>query len=292
MRAASSASLATVSDGQPAVSLVTPAIAPDGAVLLWLSALSEHTRQLSRDPRCSLLFQGVPEGPNPQTAPRVTVTGLAERIEDAELKSRWLARHPYAALYAEFGDFFLWRIVPQGGLAVLGFGRAHRLRAADLRPIEGEEDFTPNPSPEYVGQVDVQVAAPQVIGAGPMGERRVIPILGGQVTGPRLEGEVLPGGADFQLIRPDGVAEIEARYTIRLTNGALVYVVNRGLRHAAPEDMARLLRGEPVPPSRVYFRTTPVFETPDPDHAWLTRSLFLGLGERMPEAVRIRIFTL
>lgn len=143
---------------------------------------------------------------------------------------------------------------------------------------------------EFVGQVDVTVGPPLIVGAGPVGERRVIPILGGTVNGVRLNGEVLPGGADFQLIRPDGVAEIEARYVLRLSDGALVYVVNRGLRHAAPEDMARLLRGEPVPPERVYFRTAPAFETAAPEHSWLTRSLFVGVGERRPDAVRIRIF--
>lgn len=142
----------------------------------------------------------------------------------------------------------------------------------------------------FIGQVDVAVAPPQLIGAGPTGERRVIPILGGTLSGPRLAGTILPGGADYQLIRADGVAEIEARYTIRLDDGALVYVVNRGLRHAAPEDMARLMRGEPVPPERVYFRTAPAFETAAAQHAWLMRSLFLGLGERRPDAVRIRIF--
>jgi len=135
MRAAASASLATAGEkGQPFVSLVTPAVAADGAVLLWISTLSEHTRQLSRNPRCGLLFQGVADGPNPQTAPRVSMTGMAERIEDGRLKARWLARHPYAAMYAGFADFSLWRIVPEGGLMVLGFGRASRLRAEDLSP--------------------------------------------------------------------------------------------------------------------------------------------------------------
>jgi hypothetical protein len=134
------------------------------------------------------------------------------------------------------------------------------------------------------------VAAPIILGPGLQGERRVVPILGGRIAGPRLEGEVLPGGTDHQLIRPDGVTEIVARYTLRLTDGALVHVVNSGLRHAAPEDMARLLRGEPVPPERVYFRTTPVFETAAPDHAWLQhRQVFLGYGERQPSAVIIRI---
>jgi putative heme iron utilization protein len=140
MREAASATLATVGkDGHPHAALVTPAIAADGAVLLWLSTLSEHTRQLVRDGRCSLLFQGAAESENPQTTPRVSVTGLAERVEDEALKQRWIARHPYAALYAGFADFSLWRVVPAGGLMVLGFGRAHRLRAADFRPGAGED---------------------------------------------------------------------------------------------------------------------------------------------------------
>ena len=147
-----------------------------------------------------------------------------------------------------------------------------------------------DPSFEFIGQVDVAVAPPQMVGAGPTGERRVIPILGGTLTGPRLSGTVLPGGADYQLIRADGVAEIEARYTIQLGDGALLYVVNRGLRTAAPEDMAKLLRGERVPPERVYFRTNPVFETAAPAQAWLMRSLFLGFGERQSDSVRVRIF--
>lgn len=146
------------------------------------------------------------------------------------------------------------------------------------------------PRLEFVGQVDAAVGAPLSIGRGPGGERRIVPILGGRIEGPRLAGEVMAGGADFQLIRDDGLAEIEARYTLRLADGALVYVVNRGIRHAAPEDMARLLRGEAVPPERVYFRTAPVFETAAQAHAWLHRSLFLGFGERRPESVRLRIY--
>jgi hypothetical protein len=150
--------------------------------------------------------------------------------------------------------------------------------------------MTEAPRLDFVGAVEAEVAAPLVVGTGAAGERRIVPILGGRVSGPRLEGEILPGGADFQLIRPDGVAEIEARYALRLQDGALVYVVNRGLRHAAPEDMARLLRGEPVPPERVYFRTAPAFEAASPAHAWLQRSLFVGFGERRPASVLVRVF--
>jgi putative heme iron utilization protein len=137
IRGAGSATLATSAAGQPFASLVTPAPAPDLSPLLWLSALSEHTRHLAAEPRCALLFTGAAEGPNPQTAPRVTVTGLAERVPEAEapaLKARWLARHPYAALYADFADFALWRIRIGAALHVGGFARAERIRAAELAP--------------------------------------------------------------------------------------------------------------------------------------------------------------
>jgi putative heme iron utilization protein len=134
MRAARQAVLATVAAGTPHASLVTPAIAPDGAVLMLLSALAEHTRHLAVNPNCSLLFIGPAAGANPQTASRVTVTGVAERCMDPALKAHWLARHPYAALYAGFTDFALWRMVPQAGLYIGGFGSAVRLPGASLAP--------------------------------------------------------------------------------------------------------------------------------------------------------------
>jgi putative heme iron utilization protein len=134
LRAARSGTLATAMEGQPFASLVTPATAPDGAVLLLLSSLSEHTRHLRTEPRCAVMVMGPPDGPNPQTAPRVTVTGIAEPTEDAALKARWVALHPYAAFYADFGDFGLWRIKPQGALYVGGFARAARVRRSELEP--------------------------------------------------------------------------------------------------------------------------------------------------------------
>jgi heme oxygenase (biliverdin-IX-beta and delta-forming) len=135
LRAARFGTLATVADGgQPFASLVTHACAPDLSVLLLLSSLSEHTRHLRAEPRCSILVCGAAEGANPQTAPRVTVTGIAEAADDAALKARFLAVHPYASLYAEFGDFHLWRVRPMGALLVGGFARAVRLRQAELAP--------------------------------------------------------------------------------------------------------------------------------------------------------------
>ena len=134
LRAARSGALASQADGQPFASLVTPATAPDGAVLLLLSDLAEHTRHLRADPRCAVLVSGPPQGANPQTTPRLTVTGTAEATDDPALLARYLAIHPYAGLYAGFGDFHIWRLAPAAGLLVGGFGRAARLRAASLLP--------------------------------------------------------------------------------------------------------------------------------------------------------------
>ena len=137
LRAARVATLATQTGGQPFTALVTPAMAPDLSVLLLLSSLSEHTRHLMAEPRCALIVAGAAETENPQTAPRVTLTGLAEPAPDPALKARWLAVHPYGALYAGFGDFALWRMRPMAGLFVGGFARATRLRQADLVPDPG-----------------------------------------------------------------------------------------------------------------------------------------------------------
>jgi putative heme iron utilization protein len=134
LRAARAATLATSAQGQPFASLVTPATAADLSLLMLLSGLSEHTRHLRADPRCALLVTGPAAEANPQTAPRLTVTGIAEPDADPALKARFLAVHPYAQLYADFGDFAVWRVRPQAGLFVGGFARAVRLRGADLWP--------------------------------------------------------------------------------------------------------------------------------------------------------------
>lgn len=176
IREAAVASLATSAEGQPFASLVTPAAAPDLSPLLWLSSLSEHTRHLKAEPRCALLFTGAVEGPNPQTAPRVTLTGLAEPVPEPELailKSRWLARHPYAALYADFADFSLWRVRPVGALLVGGFARATRLRLADLLPDAGAVGALMVMEKEILDHVNhdhgdaVAAIAQGVLGGGP-----------------------------------------------------------------------------------------------------------------------------
>ena len=106
----------------------------------------------------------------------------------------------------------------------------------------------------------------------------------------RLEGEILPGGADWQQVRSDGVVELVARYSILTKDGVEIAVVNRGLRRAAPDVMARMARGEAVDPALVYCRTTPQFEAPAGRYDWLNRSVFVGSAERLPDKVRIEVF--
>jgi len=127
-------------------------------------------------------------------------------------------------------------------------------------------------------------------GATPLGVRRVINILGGRVEGPRLCGRILPGGADWQLIRADAVADIHARYTIQADDGAHILVESLGLRHGAPDVIEQLARGEPVDPSRYYFRTVMRFETADPQFTWLNRIIALARGARERLAVRLDVF--
>jgi hypothetical protein len=136
----------------------------------------------------------------------------------------------------------------------------------------------------------VRVAPALELGETQGGRRRIVPITGGSVAGPKLSGRVLSGGADWQIIRADGTAELEARYTLEAADGALISVLNRGLRHGPPDVIAKLAAGEPVDPAAYYFRCTPVFETAAEDHRWLTRTVFVASGVRHPDLVEIKVY--
>lgn len=135
----------------------------------------------------------------------------------------------------------------------------------------------------------VEVGKPVKLGDDGFGEARIVPILGGVVTGPGLTGRILPGGADEQRIRADGVTRIHARYVIEAADGALIRVDAQGLRSGPPEVMAALLRGERVDGAQVYFRTVVRFETSATAHDALNRRLYLSVGERLPDVVLLRL---
>ncbi|MGB6945105.1 MAG: DUF3237 domain-containing protein [Bryobacteraceae bacterium] len=148
------------------------------------------------------------------------------------------------------------------------------------------------PGLRFAFEIEVEVGDPLDFGQTQAGYRRVIPIAGGLVSGPKLRGRVVPGGADWQILRPDGTGDLDARYTIQSEGGELIYVVNRGIRHGPPDVLARLNRGERVDPASYYFRSAASFETSAPDHAWLTRAVMVGSGERYPDKVVIRFWEL
>ena len=139
-------------------------------------------------------------------------------------------------------------------------------------------------------KADIELAPAQELGAGPIGRRRIIAITGGRFAGARLSGRVLPGGADWQVIRADGVAELDARYTLETADGALIYVRNRGFRHGPEAVLKRLAAGENVDPARYYMRTTPLFETGDERYVWLNRIVCVASGARRPAAVELEVF--
>jgi putative heme iron utilization protein len=127
------ASLATAVDGVPFAALVTPAFLADLSPVLLLSQLSTHTRQLQANPACALLVTGEPTTENPQTAPRICLTGTAAVVDPAEVRAAYLAVHPYAALYVDFADFAFWRIEIMAAHYIGGFAAAARLDAVRLR---------------------------------------------------------------------------------------------------------------------------------------------------------------
>jgi hypothetical protein len=155
-------------------------------------------------------------------------------------------------------------------------------------------DYQPaTPGLELLYRASITVAAPQLFGPTPQagGERRIINITGGEFTGTRLKGAVLAGGADWQVIRGDGVAQLEARFSMRTDDGALLYVRNFGFRHGAPDVIARLFSGEVVDPATYYFRMTPLIETGAARYAWLNSMILVGSGMRTKTHVIYDVYT-
>ena len=146
------------------------------------------------------------------------------------------------------------------------------------------------PELRHVCDIDADVGPIRDLGPTPHGRRRIVPILGGRVTGPRLTADIVPGGADWQYVRGDGVVELEARYSIKTRDGTEIAVINRGLRRAPPDVMEQMSRGEAVDPALVYCRTVPTFEAPAGPYDWLNRSVFVATAARLPDKVQIRVF--
>lgn len=133
LAAARVGTLATTQGGAPHAALVTPALGEDGVPILLLSELAQHTRNLRAYPACALLVAGQAVDENPQTAPRVLLSGAAVQGEDSGARQRFLEVHPYANLYAGFADFSIWRLIVKDVQYVGGFAAAARLEVAVLQ---------------------------------------------------------------------------------------------------------------------------------------------------------------
>ena len=154
--------------------------------------------------------------------------------------------------------------------------------------LAGAVSSGPSLSREPWLTVVAEVAAPQLFGSAAGFERRCVPITGGSARG-RFDGMILPGGADWQRVLPDGTTELEAHYAIRTDTGDLVEVSGSGLRSGPPEAMRALLAGGAVDPALIYFRAAYRFASAAPDLAEFTRRLFIGVGRREPSRVLIDI---
>jgi hypothetical protein len=148
-----------------------------------------------------------------------------------------------------------------------------------------EAPLIPVPALERVARVEVKLDPPRSLGAGPWGERRLVPIVGGTFDGPRLRGVVLSGGADWQVVHAGGMISIDTRYALQTHDDALIFIATRGVRSGPPEVLARLGRGEPVDPAEYYFRVFATLETGAPAYAWLNERIFVAAAVRQVDAV-------
>ena len=146
------------------------------------------------------------------------------------------------------------------------------------------------PQLEFLMRLAVDVGEVASMGAGPLGERRIVCILGGTFEGPELRGEVLAGGADWQIVRRDGVLDLDARYALKEQRGGLVRVTSQGYRHGPPDVLAALARGDPVDPAKYFFRTVMRFETGASGLEWLNQTLALATAERKARQVLLEAY--
>jgi hypothetical protein len=149
--------------------------------------------------------------------------------------------------------------------------------------------MTPELRTRYAFTITAEIG--EVTTAGDLGHgvRRIIPIIGGEVRGEKVNGRVLPFGADFQIIRPNELIDLEAKYAFETDDGAVVYVENKGIRFGPVELLEKLKRGEPVDPTLIYFRTVPKFETGHENYRWLMEHIFVASAARHADRVVIDV---
>jgi hypothetical protein len=148
--------------------------------------------------------------------------------------------------------------------------------------------MAPSLAAKFVFSLAIKIGAPIVAGDLGHGTRRIIPILGGEVRGD-VRGTIFPCGADFQVIRPNGFTELEAKYAFETDDGAVIYIENIGIRSGPKPLLDRIAQGDIVDPSSIYFRSVPKFETGAANYRWLMENLFVGVGARHPDLVEIEV---
>ena len=149
--------------------------------------------------------------------------------------------------------------------------------------------MAPRLETRYVFTITAHIGSAVTAGDIGHGVRRIIPITGGEVRGEGINGKVCAFGADFQIIRPNELIELEAKYAFETDDGAVIYVENKGIRFGPVDLLQKLKRGEPVDPKLIYFRTVPKFETGAARYRWLMESLFIGSAARHADRVVIEV---
>ena len=150
----------------------------------------------------------------------------------------------------------------------------------------------PEPKLEWVTDMIVELDPIHAMGQGRAGVRRIIPIVGGTMSGPKLQGKILNVGADWQTLFADGLAELDTRYALETHDGATIEICNYGFRHGPKDVIAAIGRGEDVAPDSYYMRTHARLETGDSRYAWVNHTLFVGIGARKEQSVLMRLYAL
>lgn len=152
------------------------------------------------------------------------------------------------------------------------------------------EPKLPKPDLKHICDLEVELGPIREMGNGRAGNRRIIPIIGGIVSGPHLQGKILDIGADWQTIFKDGIAELDTRYAMETHDGAIIEIINYGYRFGPPEVLAALARGDDVAPNTYSMRTMAKLETGDERYDWVNKTLFVGTGARHKSAVIVSLF--
>jgi uncharacterized protein DUF3237 len=150
----------------------------------------------------------------------------------------------------------------------------------------------PQPELTYFCTLEVDLSPPLELGRGRAGTKRIIPIRGGRVYGPKINGKILDTGADWQTLLADGVAQIDARYAFELEDGAIIELRNFGFRHGPKEVLDKLAAGEVCAPESYYMRTGAYLETGHPRYEWVNKTMFIGTGAKREKNVQLDLYAI